>query len=108
MATRARTGRNGTQLNVWACQAPVLFALGVLSAVVVSSTERGAVLTRVLSELRSAGAIAARDLSVAFAASVFVPIAGPHRRPVAVVFATTVALGALTLLCQVSWLGEHF
>ncbi len=108
MTTRARTGRNGTQLNVSACQAPVLFALGILAVVVVSSTEWGAVLTRVLSELRSAAAIAASGLSVAFAASVFVLIAGPHRRPVAVVFATTVALGALTLLCQVSWLGEHF
>ena len=108
MATRARTGRNGTQQDAWTCQAPVLFALGVLSAIVVSSTDWGALLTRVLSELRSSAAIVASVLSVGFAASVFVLIAGPHRRPVAVVFATTIALGALTLLCQVSWLGEHF
>ena len=86
----------------------MLFTLGFLAAIGVSSTEWGAVLTRVLSELRSTAGIAASGLSVAFAASVFVLIAGPHRRPVAVVFATTVALGALTLLCQVSWLGEHF
>lgn len=50
MATRARTGRNGTQVNASTCQAPVLFALGVLVLVVVSSTEWGAVLTRVLSD----------------------------------------------------------
>jgi hypothetical protein len=86
----------------------VLYALGVLAAVVVSSTEWGAVLRRVLSDLRSSASIGISSLIVVLAALAFIAIAGPHRWPVAVVFATTAALGALTLLCQVSWLGEHF
>jgi len=66
------------------------------------------VLAGVLSELRATAAIAASGLILALAALGFVAVTGPRRRPVALLFAAAVALGALTVLSQLSWLGERF
>lgn len=62
----------------------------------------------ILAQLRGAPAAATSGMVVVVAALGFVVVTGRGRRPAAVVFGAAVALGALTLLSHVSWLGERF
>lgn len=62
----------------------------------------------ILAQLRSAPAATMTGIAVVVATFGFVLVRGQARRPVALVFGAAVALAALTLLSQVSWLGERF
>lgn len=85
----------------------MLVAFGV-SSLLVASSVWGPVLAHVLSGLRGTAAIAASGLIVVLAASGFIAIGGARVRPVAFVFAAAIALGVLTLLSRISWVGERF
>jgi len=62
----------------------------------------------ILAQLRSVPVAATSGIAVAVAALGFVLVTGRAQRPVAVAFGAAVALAALTVLSQLSWLGERF
>jgi hypothetical protein len=86
----------------------VLGAFAATLIALASLAGPGRLALRLLAELRGTAAVAASGLMLALATLGFIAVRGPRRRPVAVVFGAAVALGALTLLSQLSWLGEHF
>jgi len=61
-----------------------------------------------LAQLRSFPVAATSGIAVAVAALGFVLVTGRAQRPVALAFGAAVALAALTVLSQLSWLGERF
>jgi len=62
----------------------------------------------ILAQLRSVPVAATSAIAVAVAALGFVLVTGRAQRPVAMAFGAAVALAALTVLSQLSWLGERF
>lgn len=62
----------------------------------------------ILAHLRSAPVAATSGIAVAVAALGFVLVTGRAERPVSLAFGAAVALAALTVLSQLSWLGERF
>jgi len=62
----------------------------------------------ILAQLRSASAAATSGIAVLVTALGFVLVTGRAQRPVALAFGAAVALAALTVLSQLSWLGERF
>ena len=62
----------------------------------------------ILAQLSSVPVAATSGIAVAVAALGFVLATGRAQRPVALAFGAAVALAALTVLSQLSWLGERF
>ena len=62
----------------------------------------------ILAQLRSFPVVTTSGIAVAVAALGFVLVTGRAQRPVALAFGAAVALAALTVLSQLSWLGERF